>query len=169
MNSYIIAGGPTPLHRPPFSTNGFTPETAADTVAIQQLLARYSHLLDSDTSGAKQVAALFTPDGKVLPAYEGDAVYQGREAVEKWFASHADDGLVLRCDPVTGQVIARVHVPGAGAVTACAFGGPDLQDFYITTMRCRERLETQPNGGRVFHVRVPVAGQPEFSWKGMSQ
>lgn len=63
-------------------------------------------------------------------------------------------GQVWRCDPATGAVLGRVIVPGTGAVTACAFGGDDLSELYITA------------GGGVFHVRAPVAGQLEHPWKG---
>jgi sugar lactone lactonase YvrE len=74
----------------------------------------------------------------------------------------ASDGLVLRCDPRNGALLAQVSVPGAGAVSACAFGGHDLRDLYITTF-----ARQGPPSGHVFHVRVPVAGQPEHAWKGI--
>ena len=127
-NTGTIAGGPTPLHRPPFTTKGFTPETAADTVAIQQLLARYSHLLDSDTSEAKQIAALFAPDGEVLPAYEGDAVHKGREAVEKWFTNYllqSRKGSKLRRHLISST---RIEVDGA---KAWAFSMLDAQGIQL--------------------------------------
>jgi sugar lactone lactonase YvrE len=50
-------------------------------------------------------------------------------------------------------------------VTACAFGGADLHELCITTIADLQNPARQPNGGRVFRVRVPVAGQPEHLWK----
>lgn len=88
MNQSVIAGGPIARQRPPFVTRGYTLDTAADVVAIQQLLARYCHLLDSDTSDAQSIVELFTPDGAVLPAYEGDTLHRGHEAIRAWFSRY---------------------------------------------------------------------------------
>ncbi len=86
-----VAGGPTPRHRPPFTATTHTPESAADAVAIQQLIARYAHMLDSDATSAADLAAMFAEDGRVTPAYEGDGIaHTGRPAIEAWFRRYLD-------------------------------------------------------------------------------
>lgn len=73
-------------------------------------------------------------------------------------------GGVVRCfDVKTGHLEAEVHVP-AREVTACAFGGPDLQDLYITTGLPKEDLE--PDTGRLFVTRPGATGVPSFAFQG---
>ena len=65
---------------------------------------------------------------------------------------------VLRFDPESGEVIAKVAVP-AKNVTACAFGGKDLDTLYITTSSLGmtdEEQEKYPLAGSIFKV-VPGA------------
>ena len=83
-----IAGGPTPRNRPPFTTAAFTPETAADVVSIQQMLARYCHALDSDATKPAVLAAMFAKDRVVQPIYENDQSHTGRVEIEKWYAGY---------------------------------------------------------------------------------
>lgn len=69
---------------------------------------------------------------------------------------------VLCFDPQTGQVIDRIEVP-AHNVTSCAFGGPDLDELFITTasvdMTADER-SAYPLAGSVFRVKPGVSGVP---------
>jgi hypothetical protein len=60
-----------------------------DYVAIQQLLHKYCHAVDRGT--ADDVAALFHRDGVLLPRYESDERYEGREAVRGWYARYMED------------------------------------------------------------------------------
>jgi sugar lactone lactonase YvrE len=58
------------------------------------------------------------------------------------------------------QLEVVVHVP-ATQVTSGIFGGPDLQDLYITTATTElgeAQLAEQPQAGGLFHVRSPVPG-----------
>ncbi len=67
---------------------------------------------------------------------------------------------VIRYDPLSGSILSQIPVPSAH-VTACAFGGEDLHDLYITTARDRmtsEQLQEQPHAGGLFRARVPVKG-----------
>lgn len=53
--------------------------------------------------------------------------------------------------------------------TACAFGGDDLQDLYITTARAsldEEALAREPHAGGVFVTRPGVTGTATFSFGG---
>jgi sugar lactone lactonase YvrE len=70
----------------------------------------------------------------------------------------------VRCYSPAGQVLAEVRLP-ARLVTACAFGGEDLRDLYVTTSR--ERLEDpEPCAGALFRVRVRVPGKPVLPYAG---
>jgi sugar lactone lactonase YvrE len=69
---------------------------------------------------------------------------------------------VLRINPHDGAVEYEVLLP-AERVTSCAFGGPDLDELYITTARVGlspEQLERQPLAGSLFRARVPFRGVP---------
>ena len=74
---------------------------------------------------------------------------------------------VIRFDPADGSVLDEVEVPVRN-VTACAFGGHDLKDLYITTARKGNEdfgFDKQPNAGGLFKTRVDVAGTtfPKFA------
>jgi sugar lactone lactonase YvrE len=70
---------------------------------------------------------------------------------------------VARFDP-QGRLMSEVKVP-AQRVTACTFGGPNLDTLYITTAwneLTPEQRATQPQAGDLFVVPDPgVRGQPE--------
>eukprot|EP00035_Acanthoeca_spectabilis_P016605 m.342336 g.342336 ORF g.342336 m.342336 type:complete len:210 (+) comp16547_c1_seq3:2446-3075(+) len=66
-------------------------------------------------------------------------------------------GEVRRFNPETGDVLAVVRLPrGSGVeLTACAFGGDDLEDLYITTAAksySPEKRAENPLGGGLFRV-----------------
>src|SRR5262249_3644273 len=54
-----------------------------------------------------------------------------------------------------GEPIGIVDVP-ASRVTKCAFGGPALEDLFITSARLEG--STEPHAGALFHVRTGVTG-----------
>ena len=63
---------------------------------------------------------------------------------------------VARFDPNTGKLISKIEVP-AHNVTACAFGGPNLDILYITTASVdmtKEESAKYPMAGSVF-VAIP--------------
>lgn len=71
-----------------------------------------------------------------------------------------DGDAVLRFDPNTGDQLQRVDVP-AHNVTACAFGGRNLDSLFITTARedmTEKELEKYPDAGSVFVVVPGVKG-----------
>lgn len=80
-----------------------------------------------------------------------------------WIAfCHA--GCVARFDPVSGSMEQRVDFPCI-ETTACAFGGPDLADLYVTTGIHATKQEE--NAGRLFVVRgLGVRGLPVNSFAG---
>jgi len=71
-------------------------------------------------------------------------------------------GQVARITP-DGQ-IDQVIVTGTQQLTACALGGSDMRNLYVTSARQRmsdAELAEQPNAGAVFMVRVETPGLPE--------
>lgn len=64
-------------------------------------------------------------------------------------------GCVAEFDPHTGKEISRITLPCV-EVTACAFGGDDLSDLYITTGIHKSIVEE--NAGRLFVVKNLTKG-----------
>jgi sugar lactone lactonase YvrE len=63
-----------------------------------------------------------------------------------------------------GTLSAVVEVPVA-QVSACTFGGPDLDELYITTSR-ENLADPEPAAGAVFSVRPGVTGRPVRAFAG---
>ena len=67
---------------------------------------------------------------------------------------------VARFDPLSGQLLSRIEVPALN-VTACAFGGPNLDTLYITTASVDMTEEEQrafPSAGAIFKAVPGVKG-----------
>lgn len=92
------------------------------------------------------------PDGLTVDAQGG-----------VWVA--LSNGAAVRRYTPDGLLDAVVEVP-ARKVTACTFGGPDLNQLFITTSR--EGLEpgTDPLAGALFRVAVGVTGLPVREFAG---
>ncbi len=68
--------------------------------------------------------------------------------------------LVARWDPSNARLLRTIQVPTT-QVTACAFGGPDLDHLYITTARyglSEQALRSQAHAGGLFRARPGVRG-----------
>jgi sugar lactone lactonase YvrE len=102
------------------------------------------------------------PDGDGAP--DGMAI----DAEDMIWVGHWGGWRVTRFNPATGAVLRVIDVPAA-QVTACAFGGPRLQDLYITTARIgrsESSLKDQPNAGGLFMLPVDVPGVPAAEFAG---
>ncbi|MBN9390108.1 MAG: SMP-30/gluconolactonase/LRE family protein [Chloroflexi bacterium] len=104
---------------------------------------------------------VYTPDGPGQPdGFTIDA--------EGYIWSCCWDGWsVVRYNP-QGQVDSEVHLPVA-RVTSCAFGGPDLDELFITTARTgltEEQLRQQPQAGDIFRLKTGVKGVRAASFAG---
>ena len=67
---------------------------------------------------------------------------------------------VIRCNPKTGKIISKIEVP-AHNVTACAFGGKNLDTLYITTASIdmtKEEKAAYPLAGSLFKADPGVKG-----------
>jgi sugar lactone lactonase YvrE len=75
---------------------------------------------------------------------------------------------VAQICPEKGQVLAKVHVP-ASQCSACAFGGEDFRQLFITTaaegLSAEERAQ-QPLAGDVFTVETSAVGVPQPFYAG---
>jgi sugar lactone lactonase YvrE len=67
---------------------------------------------------------------------------------------------VRRYDPASGECQVSIDLP-APHITSCAFGGPDLDELYITSA-CRDLDEAErrryPGAGGLFRIRPGVSG-----------
>ena len=95
------------------------------------------------------------PDGMTVDAEGG-----------LWVAFYG--GWAVRRYRPDGTLDRQVRLPAAN-VTACGFGGPDLQDLYVTTatdgLDAQARAE-QPLAGSLLRLRPGVAGQPTSPFSG---
>jgi sugar lactone lactonase YvrE len=80
-----------------------------------------------------------------------------------WLALHGG-GAVHRYRP-DGRLDGRLELP-VSQVTACAFGGPGLDQLYITTSRLGIDAAAEPEAGAVFRADVGVAGLPAAQFAG---
>ena len=77
-------------------------------------------------------------------------------------------GAVKRYDPETGQHLATIELP-VTCVTSCAFGGPDLDQLYVTSASYRltaAELAEQPLAGSLFRAVPGACGVPAFEYGG---
>lgn len=74
-------------------------------------------------------------------------------------------GACVACfSPVTGEELRKVDLPCL-ETTACAFGGPDLSDLYVTTGI--HKSEVEEDAGRLFVIRgLGVKGLPSNGFAG---
>src|SRR6056297_3297415 len=75
-------------------------------------------------------------------------------------------GAVARWEPSDGSLIELIKIP-AVHVTACAFGGENLQTLYVTTARepaDEQQLDEYPQAGGLFALELGVKGAPFFEF-----
>jgi sugar lactone lactonase YvrE len=71
-------------------------------------------------------------------------------------------GWQVRCYTPGGQLVCVIRLP-VSRVTSCTFGGPWMNDLFITSARRRlsdAEVAAQPLAGSVFRIRVGVTGRP---------
>jgi sugar lactone lactonase YvrE len=72
-----------------------------------------------------------------------------------------DGARACRWDPRSGRLLDTVEVEGAKQTSACALGGENLDELYITTSTqgfTPEKHREQPNAGYLFRCKVDVPG-----------
>ena len=104
----------------------------------------------------KVEAGMGLPDGMAIDA-EGML----------WVA-HFGGSCVRRWDPQTGAVLSQIDLPTA-QITACAFGGPDLDTLYITSAAngyTAADFAREPYAGGLFVAKPGVKGTLTFAFAG---
>jgi sugar lactone lactonase YvrE len=84
-----------------------------------------------------------------------------------WIA-HCGGAAISRWDPLASRCLKSVPIP-ARLVTSCAFGGPGLDDLYVTTAALAldaDALRSQPHAGALFRLRPGVPGLPADEFAG---
>jgi len=77
---------------------------------------------------------------------------------------------IRRLDP-TGELVSTVGFP-VSLVTSCTFGGPDLDELYVTSARgdlSEAELRDQPAAGGLFRLRPGVRGRRSSPWEAFSR
>lgn len=98
----------------------------------------------------KHIAA--SPDGMTIDA-EG-----------KLWVAFCHGACVARFCPESGEELSRVDVPCL-ETTACAFGGENLDELYVTTGV--HKSEVEEHAGRLFRITgLGVKGVPAFAYQG---
>ncbi|HEV2784040.1 MAG TPA: SMP-30/gluconolactonase/LRE family protein [Actinophytocola sp.] len=90
------------------------------------------------------------PDGMTIDT-------EGRLWIALW------GGAAVRCYQPDGTLVEHLTLP-VTQVTACTFGGPTLEDLYITTSKQDIDPTTQPQAGALFHARPGAKGRPTRSY-----
>jgi len=123
-----------------------------------------------------------TPTKRVLAFdYEGGLLTNPRTVVAMTHLEASPDGMaidenghlwiafchgacVTSFDPVSGYEEERIELPCL-ETTACAFGGPDLSDLYVTTGV--HKTEKEEHAGQLFVIKgLGVKGLPSHSFGG---
>ena len=84
-----------------------------------------------------------------------------------WVA-HYGGSCVSRWNPNTAQFLLKIDLP-VTQVTACAFGGPNLDILFITSAAQEldaAELARQPLAGGLFSIKTPYQGVPSFRFGG---
>lgn len=91
------------------------------------------------------------PDGMTVDA-------EGRLWIALW------GGAAVRCYEPNGRLVEHIPLP-VTQVTACTFGGPGLDELYITTSRQQVPPGEQPEAGALFRVRLGARGLPALLYR----
>ncbi|GAF64476.1 hypothetical protein BTS2_1369 [Bacillus sp. TS-2] len=116
-------------------------------------VARFDYDLQTgNISNQKQIITI--PEGMGVP--DGMAIDQEGML---WIA-HYGGSCITRWNPDSSELLEKVEVPALN-VTSCTFGGPDLDELYITSARngmTEQQLEEYPYSGAVFKYKPGVKG-----------
>ncbi|RFU67626.1 SMP-30/gluconolactonase/LRE family protein [Peribacillus saganii] len=124
-------------------------------------VAAFDFKLGEGTISNKRFVVEF-PEGEGFP----DGMTIDEEGM-LWIA-HFAGSQVSRWNPQNGEKLESVTLPVAN-VTSCVFGGPDLDDLYITTARDgldEQDLQKQPHAGGLFRVKTNTRGSETYFFKG---
>ena len=141
---------------------GWSPDNQTMYFTDSPLRTIYAYDFDADSgeiSGKRVLVS--TPDEH----YEPDGLTVDSEGY-LWSACW-NGARILRYDP-QGQLERVIDVP-ALRVTCCTFGGPELDELYITSSRAdlsAEELASYPFSGDLFHLNMGIKGLSRFRFAG---
>jgi sugar lactone lactonase YvrE len=124
-------------------------------------IVAFDFCLETGSLDQKRVVVEF-PEGSGWPA--GMTV----DEEGKLWVAHWGGARISRWDPVTGRLLSAVNLP-VSQVTACFFGGAQLDELYITTGRYQlseKELTRQPQAGGVFRIKLDIKGLPAYKFAG---
>ncbi|MBC7610085.1 MAG: SMP-30/gluconolactonase/LRE family protein [Polaromonas sp.] len=103
------------------------------------------------------------PDGwqSGMPGYGGRPDGAAVDIQGNYYVAMFEGARVVKLSPA-GEVLLEIPVPAQCPTMPC-FGGSDLQTLYLTTARDKrsaQELQTYPDSGCVFSMRVDVPGLP---------
>lgn len=90
------------------------------------------------------------------------------DAEGKIWVAHWGGGCVCRWDPKNGKLMRRIDLP-TPQPSSCVFGGPNLDELYVTSARLaldEATLKKQPLSGALFRVKPGVQGTPTDVYAG---
>jgi len=85
----------------------------------------------------------------------------------KLWLAHWGGHQLSRWDPDTGKLIEKVYVPALN-VTCATFGGPEMDELYITTASfgmTEEDKKRYPDAGKIFKLKPGIKGQKPYRFK----
>jgi sugar lactone lactonase YvrE len=139
-----------------FSPDGTTMYLSDSHPSVQKIWA-----FDYDTdSGTPHNRRLFVDMNNYLGRPDGAAV----DADGCYWICGNDNGLIHRFTPA-GKLDRSLNVP-VKKPTMCAFGGPNLDTLFVTSIRPGGDISDQPLAGGVFALRPGVNGLEEPEFKG---
>jgi sugar lactone lactonase YvrE len=74
-------------------------------------------------------------------------------------------GSAVRRFTPDGRLDGVVELP-VGQITACTFGGPELDELFITTSHENLPDDVDPQAGAIFRFRPGVRGLPVLPYRG---
>ncbi len=103
------------------------------------------------------------PDGwqPGMPGYGGRPDGAAVDVQGNYYVAMFEGARIVKLSPA-GEVLLDIPVPAQCPTMPC-FGGSDLQTLYLTTARDKrsaQELQTYPDSGCVFSMRVEVPGLP---------
>ena len=103
------------------------------------------------------------PDGwqPGMPGYGGRPDGAAVDIQGNYYVAMFEGARIVKLSP-SGEVLLDIPVPAQCPTMPC-FGGSDLQTLYLTTARDKrsaQELQTYPDSGCVFSMRVDVPGLP---------
>jgi len=107
---------------------------------------------------------------RVVVKNEGEGIFDGMAIDEDgllWIAVFGGWGVRVY-NPDSGELVRDIRLP-VEQVTACAFGGDDLNELYITSaayLLDEQRLAQQPLAGSLIKIDPGTSGVPSYNYAG---